>query len=53
MENTTTQGIWIPYNFDTIISIQIITLSVMMAILDILFKRDENKADLEKERLKN
>lgn len=48
--NTTTRGIWIPHNFVTIISIQIIILPVRIAILDILFKRGENKAGTGKEK---
>lgn len=36
-------------NFISIISIEIIIFSVIIAILYILFKEDQNKADLDKE----
>lgn len=50
IKNATTRGIWIPHNFVTIISIQIIILPVRIAILDIPFKRGENKAGTGKEK---
>lgn len=44
MENTV-EGIWIPLGFITITSIEIVMHSVMTAILQILFRKDDNKTD--------
>jgi hypothetical protein len=43
------QGIWMPYNFAILINIEIIIFSIIITILYILFRRDQNKTDLEKE----
>jgi hypothetical protein len=40
--------IWIIYNFAILINIKIIIFSVMITILYILLKIDQNKTDLEK-----
>lgn len=38
-----------PYNFAILINIEIIIFSIIITILYILFRRDQNKTDLEKE----
>lgn len=45
-----TESIWLLYNFVILRGIEIFIFSVMIAILYILFKRDQDKTDLEKEK---
>lgn len=44
------QGIWAPCNFAILISIEIIFFFSNISTLSILLKRDQKKADLDKER---
>lgn len=43
-KNTKTEGTWTLYNF-----VLIIRMQMMIVVVHILFKKDQNKADLEKE----
>lgn len=49
MENTVEEGIWTPLGLIAVTNIDIIIYLVMTATLYVLFRKDDNKADLAKE----
>lgn len=51
MENMVTQCTWIPYDFVLVISLPAIICSVAVTVLFILFKNDQNKADVGKDKI--
>ena len=50
MENTIAEGIWTLYSFALIISIELNRCWTIIAVFYDLSKKDQNKADLDKER---